>query len=149
MRRLIYRRAVLRAVPLGVLLGTLLGLGLTLGNPDYREQGGWSAIAYLLAVGAIVGGVSALAGIAGGLVAILITHRLRRATEPSSLIGPVGPAVGSSAPWVVAASAAALIGDYLTAAIAVGTGVVAAVVGGVSAALLLRPSSRSKATTED
>ncbi|PPF09997.1 hypothetical protein C5C36_15595 [Rathayibacter sp. AY1G1] len=131
-----------------MVLGALLGLGLVLtGNSDFREQGGWGAFAYLIMVGAIIGGVSALAAVAGGFVAILITLRSGRATESSPLISPIGPAVGSSVPWVVAAGVAAVVGDPMTAGIAVGLGVVAAVVGGVSAALLLRGVKYSSITT--
>ncbi|PTL71247.1 hypothetical protein C1I63_18590 [Rathayibacter caricis DSM 15933] len=132
-----------------MVLGALLGLGLVLtGNPDYRDQGGWSSFAYLMIVGAVIGGVSALTAVAGGFGAILITHRSGRATETSPMISPVGPAIGSGAPWGGAACVAAVAGDPMTAAIAAGLGVVAAVVGGVSAALLLRPSKGSRATAE-
>lgn len=73
-----YRFALIWAIPVGAMIGTTLGLLLyLLGNPDFRNFGGWSAFAQSVGAGAGVGIVTAAAGLVGGVLTALITDRSR------------------------------------------------------------------------
>lgn len=71
-----YRWAAVAAVPSGVGLGVLVAVSFYLaGNPDYRAQGGGPALAYLLGVGVVLGGVTALVALMGGVAGIAWARR--------------------------------------------------------------------------
>lgn len=97
-----YRFAVLGSVPIGAVLGIVMNLALYLGgNPDYRDQGGWGAFIYTLAVGSVVGGANALAALVVGALAVLVFDRhLRCPARVRVTGGAVGAAAGAAALWL-------------------------------------------------
>lgn len=98
-----HRVAALGAVPLGAAIGVAFSFALYLsGNRDYRERGGWSAFAYTFVVGAGIGGVTALAALVGGALALLLLGRhSERTARACAVIGAVGAAAGAGALWIV------------------------------------------------
>lgn len=97
-----YRAAAISAIPMGISVGAVLGIAVYLtGNSDYREQGGWGAFAYIFAVGAGIGALSALAALIGGWLVILAAERRQR--EPvrtRSIRGAAGAAAGAGMLWL-------------------------------------------------
>lgn len=141
-----YRSAVVLSAPTGVAIGCAVAIGLYLGgNADYRTQGGWDALTYLLAAGALVGCMTALAALLGGVVVVLLTdRRLNRAPAWRVRSGAVGAAGGASALWLAVGLSNAppsSQGAVELFWIVAGSGI-AAVSGGVGALILLQRAER-------
>ena len=84
-----YRWIVITSVPAAALIGMLVALVLYLGgNPDYREQGGWSAFASLEVTGALAGALTSVPAIVGAAAALSLGDRVW------------GWRVGQWLPWV-------------------------------------------------
>lgn len=148
-----YRSAIVRAVPFGASVGAFLGLAVYLsGNPDYRAQGGWGAFGYWLALGAILGGVTALAALTGGALVIALTTKFSsRAKRVRALAGSLGAAGGAGIFWLilgVTSTAASPTGSSWVALSTVAA-LVAAIVSLFSASLLLRRSERRASSTRE
>jgi hypothetical protein len=106
-----YRWIVITSVPTAALIGMLLALALYLGgNADYREQGGWSAFAYLTATGALVGALTSVPAIVGASAALALKDRsLTRTPSARAWIGALGAAVGALVGWTALATVNALL----------------------------------------
>ena len=140
-----YRLALLWSVPIGVAIGCVLSLGLYLGgNPDYRSQGGWGAFAYLLGVGACVGGVTALSALIGGVLAVLLADR-RLSRPPRFRVrgGAAGAAAGAAALWLAVGMGNALTSSTGAAWFS-GFAAVAALTAAVSGAVALLLLTRAE-----
>jgi len=144
-----YRSVAMAAVPVGVLAGVILGVAVYLaGNPEYRAQGGPTAFWYWAAVGAVLGGGTALAALAGGALSILVTDRsTSRVSGARVLAGSVGAAVGAAVLWLAiglfTGIASPAGSSWFGASVVIA--LVAAVAAGVLAALMLRRAERSAA----
>ncbi|GAA1055824.1 hypothetical protein GCM10017608_30040 [Agromyces luteolus] len=96
-----YRWIVITSVPAAALIGMLLALALYLGgNPDYREQGGWSAFASMAATGTVIGALTSVPAIIGAAAALALKdRRLRRTSGARAWIGALGAAAGALVGW--------------------------------------------------
>ena len=136
-----YRRIVVTSVPVAALIGAFLALALYLGaNPDYREQGGWSAFVSLAATGAVVGALTSLPAVLGAAAALTFRDRsLARAPQARVLIGGLGAAVGALVCWTAVATFASVMspdgGSWFPLYEAVAAG--ASVISGIAAAVLI------------
>lgn len=106
-----YRWIVITSVPAAALIGMLLALAFYLGgNPDYREQGGWSAFASMAATGAVIGALTSGPAIVGAAAALALKDRwLRRTSGARAGIGALGAAAGALVGWTVLATINAML----------------------------------------
>jgi hypothetical protein len=105
-----YRWIFITSVPAAALIGMLLALALYLGgNPDYQEQGGWSAFASMAATGAVIGGLTSVPAIVGAAAALALKDRwLRRTSGARAWIGALGAAAGALVGWAALATLATI-----------------------------------------
>lgn len=137
-----YRWIVIASVPVAALIGALLALALYLGgNPDYREQGGWSAFVYSTVLGAAVGALSSVPAIVGAGVALALKDRaLTRTPQARVWIGGSGAAIGALFAWAILAAVNALMsaeGGGAWFALYLIAGMVAAAISAAAAAALI------------
>lgn len=134
-----YRRALLQAIPIAATLGGVLGLLLALGgNPDFLAFGGIGALASMTAMGAVIAAGTGLAGLVGGVIAMLVwDRRLSRSSEFPIAIAALGAATAAATLWLALGIGSALStptgADWfpLYAMFAATAGLVAAIIAGV------------------
>ncbi|WP_261163878.1 hypothetical protein [Microbacterium sp. Marseille-Q6965] len=145
-----YRSAILLAVPAGAAFGAVLGVSFYLvANPDYRTQGGWGAFISLLASGAGIGGVTASAGLIGGVVFLLLADRhLRGPGQARVRGGAMSAAAAAALLWLIIGLVGAVSSSGGAAWfpwVVVSAAITAATTGG-AAALILRRVERLAAS---
>ena len=137
-----YRWIAIMSVPVAALIGALLALTLYVGaDPEYREQGGWSAFLSLAATGAVLGALSSLPAVLGAAAALAISDRSPARTPQARMwIGGLGAAAGALVCWTAMAVIAALAGpdgeSWLPLSFAFVAG--ASLISGFAAAALIR-----------
>lgn len=106
-----YRWIFITSVPAAALIGMLLALALYLGgNPDYQEQGGWSAFASMAATGAVIGALTSVPAMVGAAAALALKDRwLRRTSRARAWIGALGAAAGALVGWTALATINAML----------------------------------------
>jgi hypothetical protein len=135
-----YRSIVLGSLPVAAAIGALLGLSLYfVGESEYRQLGGWGAFVYWVALGALLGVLTALPGILGAAGALALTDRsLTRTPSARARMGAVGAAAGALLVWFGIGVADAVLnsaGAWLGLSLALGG--VAAIISAAAAAVLI------------
>lgn len=99
-----YGFAITWALPLGIALGAGIAMGVYLmGNPDFREQGGWQDFPFMLLMGVLVGAALALAAMIGATLLILIGDRNRERKHELEVWvsgGTMGAVAGVAVLWL-------------------------------------------------
>ncbi|WP_168628063.1 hypothetical protein [Cryobacterium sp. BB307] len=106
-----YWRAAAWAVPTGAAIGIAIYLAIYLtGNSAYRTYGGWGAFFHALAGGCVIGAVTALAGVVGGALSLVIWDRkLLRSAGSRKAVGSIGAAGGAALFWLCVGLVSALV----------------------------------------